>query len=92
MLERADDVGGTWRENTYPGCACDIPSRVYSLSFAPNPDWSTVYPRQEEIWDHMRATVDRFGVRPYLRLGHEIRHARWDEGGRPLAGRDQRRD
>jgi cation diffusion facilitator CzcD-associated flavoprotein CzcO len=79
VIERAGDVGGTWRENTYPGCACDIPSRVYSLSFAPNPDWSTVYPRQEEIWDHLRATVDRFGVRPYLRLGHELRHAHWDE-------------
>ncbi|MGB2851596.1 MAG: NAD(P)/FAD-dependent oxidoreductase [Solirubrobacterales bacterium] len=79
MLERADDVGGTWRENTYPGCACDIPSRVYSLSFAQNPDWSTAYPRQREIWDHMRATVDRFGVRPYLRLGHEMQSARWDD-------------
>jgi cation diffusion facilitator CzcD-associated flavoprotein CzcO len=86
VIERAEDVGGTWRENTYPGCACDIPSRVYSLSFAPNPNWSTVYPRQQEIWDHMRATVDKFGVRPYLRLGHELRHARWDEaGGRWLA-------
>ncbi len=78
LLEAADDVGGTWRDNTYPGCACDIPSRVYSFSFAQNPEWSTAYPRQQEIWDYMRATVDRFGVRPYLRLGHRVETAAWN--------------
>src|SRR5204863_5330652 len=49
VLERAGDVGGTWRDNTYPGCQCDIPSVLYSFSFAPNPDWTHLYPRQEEI-------------------------------------------
>jgi cation diffusion facilitator CzcD-associated flavoprotein CzcO len=79
VIERSDDVGGTWRENTYPGCACDIPSRVYSLSFAQNPEWSTGYPRQEEIWDYLRGLIDEHGVRPHLRLGHELLDARWDE-------------
>ena len=50
ILERADSVGGTWRDNTYPGCACDIPSHLYSFSFAPNPDWSHSFSRQPEIW------------------------------------------
>ena len=79
VIERADEVGGTWRENTYPGCACDIPSRVYSLSFAQNPEWSTGYPRQEEIWDYLRSLIDERGVRPHLRLGHELLDARWSE-------------
>src|SRR5690348_11793031 len=46
VIERADDLGGTWRDNTYPGCACDIPSHLYSFSFAPNPNWSHQYPLQ----------------------------------------------
>jgi cation diffusion facilitator CzcD-associated flavoprotein CzcO len=49
VLERADTVGGTWRDNTDPGCACDVPSHLYSFSFAPNPDWSHVFSRQPEI-------------------------------------------
>jgi cation diffusion facilitator CzcD-associated flavoprotein CzcO len=57
VLERADDLGGTWRENSYPGCACDVPSHLYSFSFAPNPDWSHIFARREEIWAYLR---DRF--------------------------------
>ena len=55
VFERADDVGGTWRENTYPGCQCDVPSHLYSFSFALNSDWTRTYPLQSEIWDYMRA-------------------------------------
>ncbi len=51
VLEQASDIGGTWRDNTYPGCACDIPSHLYSFSFALNPDWSRSYSPQREIWD-----------------------------------------
>ncbi len=54
ILERADDVGGTWRDNTYPGCRCDVQSSLYSYSFAPKPDWSETYPSQPELWDYLR--------------------------------------
>ena len=55
VLERDDEVGGTWRENTYPGCACDVPSHLYSFSFALNPDWSRSFAPQPEILDYLRA-------------------------------------
>jgi cation diffusion facilitator CzcD-associated flavoprotein CzcO len=79
IFERADDVGGTWRDNTYPGCACDVPSHLYSYSFALNPFWSDAFSGQAEIWDYIRDCVDRFGLRPHLRLGHEVHQATWDE-------------
>src|SRR4051794_5715922 len=77
ILERADDVGGTWRDNTYPGCQCDIPSHLYSFSFAPNPDWSRLFPTQPEIWDYLRGCADRYGVRPHIRFDHEVQQATW---------------
>jgi cation diffusion facilitator CzcD-associated flavoprotein CzcO len=82
VLERADDLGGTWRDNTYPGCQCDIPSALYSYSFAPNPDWSRAYPKQWEIRDYLHRCAHEFGVVPYIRFGHEATGAAWDEGGR----------
>ncbi|THF70155.1 NAD(P)/FAD-dependent oxidoreductase [Deinococcus sp. Arct2-2] len=80
VFERASEVGGTWRDNTYPGCACDIKSDLYSFSFAPNPDWMHKYARQPEILAYLKATTDRFGVRPHLRFGHEMQRAEWDAG------------
>jgi cation diffusion facilitator CzcD-associated flavoprotein CzcO len=82
VLERADDVGGTWRDNSYPGCTCDVPSHLYSFSFAPNPAWSRSFSPQAEILDYLRDCADRFGVRPYVRFGHEVRSARWDGAAR----------
>ena len=79
ILERAGEVGGTWRDNTYPGAACDVPSHLYSFSFAPNPDWSSSFSPQHEIQEYLRRTADEFGVRPHIRFGAEVRHARWDE-------------
>ena len=79
LLERGDDVGGTWRENTYPGCQCDIPSNLYSFSFAPNPNWSRTFPTQPEIWDYLRDCARRFGILPHIRFGHEVTGADWDE-------------
>src|SRR2546430_1481729 len=79
VLERAGDVGGTWHFNTYPGCACDVPSHLYSFSFAPNPDWSETYSSQPEIRDYLRDCADRFGARPHIRLGCELESANWDE-------------
>jgi cation diffusion facilitator CzcD-associated flavoprotein CzcO len=82
VFDRAGDVGGTWRDNTYPGCACDVPSHLYSFSFAPNPDWTRQYSRHAEIWAYLRDCVDRYGVRPHLRLGHEVTAATWSDADR----------
>jgi len=80
VLERAGEVGGTWRDNTYPGAACDVPSHLYSFSFAPNPDWSRSFSAQPEIQAYLQGCAGRFGVRPHLRLHHELTGARWDDG------------
>jgi cation diffusion facilitator CzcD-associated flavoprotein CzcO len=79
VLERADDLGGTWRDNTYPGCACDVPSNLYSFSFAPNPGWSKTFSPQPEIWEYMRRVSREHGVEEHIRYGHEVTSARWDE-------------
>jgi cation diffusion facilitator CzcD-associated flavoprotein CzcO len=80
ILERADSVGGTWRDNTYPGCACDIPSHLYSFSFAPNPDWSHSFSRQPEIWRYLEDVTDRYGLRRHLVFGAEVIRADWEPG------------
>jgi cation diffusion facilitator CzcD-associated flavoprotein CzcO len=79
VLERAAHVGGTWRDNHYPGCACDVPTPLYSFSFAANPDWSHLYAHHEEIRAYLEDCTDRFGVRPHLRLGANMTGAEWDE-------------
>ncbi len=76
VLDRGNDLGGTWRDNSYPGCCCDVPSNLYSYSFALNPDWSRSFPPQGEIWDYLRACVDRFEVGGHLRLGKMVDEAR----------------
>jgi cation diffusion facilitator CzcD-associated flavoprotein CzcO len=78
VLEKAEEVGGTWRDNTYPGCQCDVASNIYSFSFAPNPNWSRTYAWQGEIFDYLKDCTERFGVRPFIRFGCELQHARWD--------------
>src|ERR1700759_1509887 len=82
VLERGDGVGGTWHYNTYPGCGCDVPSHLYSFSFAPNPDWSRTYSKQPEIRAYLERVVDDFGVREKLRLGCEVQGAAWDEAAK----------
>lgn len=79
VLERADGVGGTWWANTYPGCQCDIPSHLYSFSFAPNPTWSRTYPKQPELRDYLRRTAEKFGVFDRVRFDTEVTGAAWDE-------------
>jgi len=79
VLERADDLGGTWRDNSYPGCACDVPSHLYSFSFAPNPEWTSTFSPQREIWDYLRGCAQHYGVVPHIRFGHEVRDAAWDD-------------
>ncbi|MFK0173688.1 flavin-containing monooxygenase [Streptomyces sp. NPDC090306] len=80
ILERGPDVGGVWQSNTYPGCRCDVPSHLYSFSFAPNPEWTSTYSPQPEIRDYLRRCLDRFGLRPHLHTGVEVEEAHWDEG------------
>ena len=82
VLESAGDVGGTWRDNTYPGCACDIPSLLYSFSFAPNPDWSRYFAPQGQIQAYARAVAESEGVTPHVRFGAAVRAAEWDEHAR----------
>jgi cation diffusion facilitator CzcD-associated flavoprotein CzcO len=79
LLERADDVGGTWRDNTYPGCACDVPSHLYSFSFAPNPEWSRTFSPQPEIWDYLRRCARDSGVLDHVRFGTDLLEAAWDD-------------
>jgi cation diffusion facilitator CzcD-associated flavoprotein CzcO len=78
VLERADYVGGTWRDNSYPGCACDVPSHLYSFSFAPNPEWPRTFSGQPHIRAYLEHVADTFGLRPHLRLGTEVKLMRWD--------------
>src|SRR3954464_394704 len=85
LLERGDDVGGTWHYNTYPGCACDVPSHLYSFSFAPNPEWSETYSRQPEIHDYLRRVADEYGVREKVRLNCAVERIQWEDGGWTIA-------
>lgn len=82
VLEKAGAVGGTWRDNRYPGCACDIPSNLYSFSFAPNPNWSRLYPPQAEIWAYLEECAARFGVREHIRFNAVVTRAAWDDAAR----------
>ncbi len=79
VLERAQDVGGTWRDNSYPGCACDVPSNLYSWSFAQNPTWSRSFSRQPEIHAYMKQTAARTGLLDHVRFGHRVDGASWDD-------------
>lgn len=82
VLEKANRLGGTWRDNTYPGAACDVPSRLYSYSFALNPNWSRAYSGQKEIQQYMEDVADRFGVRSMIRFRAEVDRADWDEAAK----------
>ena len=80
LVEKAADVGGTWRDNTYPACACDVPTYLYSFSFAPNPDWSRTYGPQEEIYAYLRKVADDYGVREHIRFDTEVLEQTWRDG------------
>ncbi|MDX1754543.1 MAG: NAD(P)/FAD-dependent oxidoreductase [Marinobacter sp.] len=79
ILEKAGDLGGTWRDNTYPGCACDVPSALYSYSFAQKPDWSRAFAGQAEILDYVRGVADRHGIGEYVRFNQAVERAQWRE-------------
>jgi len=79
IIEKSDDLGGTWYENRYPGCACDVPAHLYSFSFERNPDWSRMFAGQQEIWRYLKSCVQRYGLGPYIRFNTRFRQAAWDE-------------
>jgi cation diffusion facilitator CzcD-associated flavoprotein CzcO len=79
IFERADDIGGTWRDNTYPGIAVDIPVFAYQFSYDMKPDWSRFFPRGNEVKAYIDDYADRYGIRSHIRLGSEVRSRTWDE-------------
>ena len=79
VLERAGDLGGTWRDNSYPGCACDIASVLYSYADEQNPGWTRAFAGQAEIWAYMHEVAQRHDLGPHMRYGHEVLDARWDD-------------
>ncbi|MFT3840101.1 MAG: NAD(P)/FAD-dependent oxidoreductase [Myxococcaceae bacterium] len=82
LLEKDKDVGGTWLQNTYPGCACDVSTELYSYSFALNPDWSRKYAPQPEIQAYLKACAQRFGVFEKVKLSAEVARVEWDDAAK----------
>jgi cation diffusion facilitator CzcD-associated flavoprotein CzcO len=79
ILEKNDDLGGTWRDNKYPGCACDVPSHMYSFSFELNPGWSRMFAPQHEIWAYMRQCARKYGITTRIRFGCSVESMEWDD-------------
>ena len=84
IFERAEDFGGTWRDNGYPGCACDVPSHLYSFSFEPNPAWSRTFSGQPEIHAYLRRCAEKHDLRARTRFGHDILGADWNADRRQV--------
>src|SRR5437588_6060133 len=80
IYEKADGIGGTWHANSYPGLSCDVPSRYYSYTFAPNPDWTHVYSPGREIWAYLDRVARDYGLYDRICLGTEVVEARWSDG------------
>jgi cation diffusion facilitator CzcD-associated flavoprotein CzcO len=79
ILEKSDELGGTWYDNQYPGCACDVPSPLYSYSFELNPSWSRLFAPRREIWEYLRMCARKYGVDEHIRYGRRVEHMDWDE-------------
>lgn len=82
ILERAGDVGGAWRDNTYPGVACDVPSHLYSFSYMPKSNWTRVFSPGGEIWDYLRDCTAKSGLFPHIHFGANMERATWDDDAR----------
>jgi cation diffusion facilitator CzcD-associated flavoprotein CzcO len=82
ILEKNDALGGTWHDNQYPGCACDVPSPLYSYSFELNPSWSRMFAPQQEIWEYLRMCARTYGVEEHIRYGVTVEHMDWDDEAR----------
>ena len=79
IIEKSADIGGTWWDNRYPGCACDIPSHLYSFSFAPSTEWTRMYPGQQEIHAYLKRCVEKYTLASHIRLNTRFQEAIWDE-------------
>ena len=77
VLDRSSEVGGTWRDNEYPGCACDVPSHLYSFSFEPNTEWTRPYPQQPEIQNYILRVTEKYGLRSHIQFGSDVQTLRW---------------
>ena len=77
IYDKNHDIGGTWLENRYPGCACDIPAVTYQFSWSPNANWSEFYASSEEIWQYLNDIVEKNGLRKYMKLQHTVLGAEW---------------
>ncbi|NUP68952.1 MAG: NAD(P)/FAD-dependent oxidoreductase [Nonomuraea sp.] len=82
ILEKAAELGGTWRDNTYPGCACDVPSHMYSYSYELNPGWSRMFAPQAEIWDYLRRCADKYSITPHIRYNRHVVSLEYDDARR----------
>ena len=91
ILDREDDLGGTWHVNHYPGLAVDVPTTTYSYFFEPNPNWSRLFTPGPEIKQYADDVADKYDVRRHMRFNTTVEGARWDEDGRGVAGRAGRR-
>ncbi|MDB4975233.1 MAG: NAD(P)/FAD-dependent oxidoreductase [Myxococcaceae bacterium] len=92
IFERGEDVGGTWRDNFYPGAACDVQSHLYSFSFAPNPDWSRQFAPQAEILDYLRSCAEKFDLLSHIHFGNGLVEGRYDEARGLWLAKTQRGD
>ncbi|WP_433660171.1 flavin-containing monooxygenase [Nocardia sp. CA-128927] len=79
IVEKAAEIGGTWRDNTYPGCACDVPSHLYSYSFEPRTNWRRLFSGQQEIFDYLKEVTEKYRLRPHIRFHQQMDHGYWDE-------------
>jgi cation diffusion facilitator CzcD-associated flavoprotein CzcO len=79
IYEKNYDIGGTWLENRYPGCACDIPSHAYQYPWAPNPNWKKFYSGSEELWNYFKDVAEKFNLLQYVKLQHRVVNAKWNE-------------
>jgi cation diffusion facilitator CzcD-associated flavoprotein CzcO len=82
LFERADEIGGTWRDNRYPGCRCDVASALYSFSFAPNPQWTNTYSYRQEIWQYLSNVADRYRLRELVKFDHDVSDISFDPAAR----------
>jgi cation diffusion facilitator CzcD-associated flavoprotein CzcO len=82
ILEKAADLGGAWRDNQYPGCACDVPSPLYSFSYELNPGWSRLFAPQQEIWEYLRGCAAKYGIDDHIRYGSRVESMEWDDADR----------
>lgn len=82
ILEKSDALGGTWWDNKYPGCACDVPSHMYSFSFELNPNWSRMFAPRPEIWEYLQGCSRKYGITEHVRYGREVERMEWDDATR----------